>query len=337
MSLTPSTLSAALGTSVAIRRPLMIYGPPGVGKSDIVRAFAKSRGMELRDVRLSMMDPSDIRGLPMPNEARTQTRWIPPEFFPPTNTKKPGILFLDELTSAPPAVQATAYQLVLDRRVGEYELPASWHVIAAGNRTTDKGVAYQVPAPLRSRFIQVTLEASHKDLTAHAIASKWRPEIIAFLNFRPEATFAFDPSVNPLAYPCPRTWEMTNAILENNQLSAIDPLSLELIAGTIGQGTATEFAGFLNTVNELPTYEEIVKSPTTARLPEKPDARCAIATLLAVRATAKDMDKLVTYVSRIPAAEYHVMFLRSALLRDYSLSSSKALDAWLTKHGNLLV
>jgi len=183
----PSKLYEALHALIGERVPLHIWGPCGVGKSQIVGQVAADLNYNFLDVRAVQLDPVDLRGLP--RIASDQTEWVPPKFLPTTGK---GILFLDELTSAPQMTQAGCYQLVLDRKLGEYVLPEGWVVIAAGNPASERGVHFAMPRPLRNRFVHLELEADLDDWCKWAIKAGVRPEIIAFLRFKPELLHTAD-------------------------------------------------------------------------------------------------------------------------------------------------
>ena len=183
MLLSPSALCAALSSLVtnAIHYSVMIWGKPGVGKSSIVAQIAKSHDLEFIDVRLSQLMPSDLRGVPVPSE--NQTHWYPPSFLP---TSGKGILFLDEINMAPPAMQGVAQQLILDRKIGDYSVPDGWHVWSAGNRIEDKAAVFQMPAPLANRFLHLSVDVSLDDFKQYAYQNQLNQAIIGFLAFRPE-------------------------------------------------------------------------------------------------------------------------------------------------------
>jgi MoxR-like ATPase len=177
----PSKLYEALHALIGERVPLHIWGASGVGKSQIVSQVASDLDYDLVDVRAVQLDPVDLRGLP--RISADQTEWVPPKFLPSSGK---GILFLDELTSAPQMVQAACYQLVLDRKLGEYVLPEGWVVVAAGNPASERGVHFAMPRPLRNRFVHLDLEPDLDDWSKWAVKAQVRPEIIAFLRFKPE-------------------------------------------------------------------------------------------------------------------------------------------------------
>ena len=139
-----SNISTVVNKLIDQKLPVFIWGAPGIGKSSIVKQIAKQRELEFIDLRLSLLDPTDLKGIPFFNSETKEGIWAKPSFLPSKQDSK-GILFLDEINTAPPAVQASAYQLILDRKVGEYELPEGWSIVAAGNRENDRGVVYKMP------------------------------------------------------------------------------------------------------------------------------------------------------------------------------------------------
>ena len=148
------------------KRPVFIWGPPGVGKSDILAQIAEEGNNLLIDLRMALLDPTDIKGYPYRDEDTNKMMWAAPAELPSeelASQYETVFLFLDELNSAPPSVQATAYQLILNRRVGQYVLPDNVVIAAAGNRDTDKGVTYRMPSPLANRFLHLEVEVNHDD------------------------------------------------------------------------------------------------------------------------------------------------------------------------------
>jgi MoxR-like ATPase len=156
----PSQIVSALNLCLDVQQPVMIWGSPGVGKSDTVKQTAEKRNIDLIDLRLSQLDSVDLRGVPSVDRERRRTDWNSPSILP---YEGKGILFLDEINSAPQGVTAAAYQLILDRRLGDYVLPEGWNIIAAGNRVSDRAIVNQMPTPLKNRFAHLYFEVNNDD------------------------------------------------------------------------------------------------------------------------------------------------------------------------------
>src|SRR6185312_1193369 len=202
-SMRQSEIALSLETMIAARRPVFLWGSPGVGKSQTVAQVAAKAGIELRDVRAVQFDPVDLRGLPR-IDSDGRTHWSVPDFLPRDGA---GVLFLDELNAADRAVQAACYQLVLDRRLGEYALPDGWTVVAAGNNQSDRAVTNRMSTALASRFVHLEYAVHLDDWCKWAVEHDLPPELIAFIRFRPNLLHAFDPQSTERTFPCPRTWE----------------------------------------------------------------------------------------------------------------------------------
>ena len=267
--MTPSELDRYLNRLLEnrLRLSVMLWGPPGVGKSSIVRQVAERHGLSCIDLRLSQLAPTDLRGLPAPQGDRA--RWLPPEFLPSDGA---GVLFLDEINLAPPALQGVAQQLILDRRVGSYVLPDSWYVWAAGNRKEDRAAVFDMPAPLANRFIHLDVNVSLDDFRAYALRQGMDETLIAFLSFRPELLHCFQ--AGQLAWPSPRSWEMANRLLR----AGLD------IAPAVGLGPAAEFDAFRALTRGMPDLDAILKGESRAEFPAEPSVRYAVVTALAARA-----------------------------------------------------
>ena len=293
--------------------PVMLWGPPGVGKSQMVAQIAGRHQVPLIDIRLSQMEPSDLRGIPFRVENRVE--WAIPALLPDAARHGPtGILFLDEITSAPPAVSAAAYQLILDRRLGEYQVPAHWAIFAAGNRQGDRGVTYSMPAPLANRFSHFEVETHLDDWVAWAYRSGIDERVIAFLRFRPELLFDFDPAHNPVAFPSPRSWEFAHRGLKKFEDHP------ELLQGTlqacVGPAAGIELTAFINSLDQMPDLDAIVNGDPVP-VPREIDLQYAVAAALVGRAIrAQDSDRrdqtignILLYANRFPARELGVMLV----------------------------
>jgi hypothetical protein len=311
--MTPTAVSQALRQLVVEeKQPVFIWGSPGTGKSGVVHQLATELGIALRDIRALLLDPVDLRGLPfVGKDGRSQ--WATPDFLPQDGE---GILFLDELNAAPAMVQASCYQLVLDRKLGEYTLPEDWAIVAAGNRDSDRAATTRMPTPLRNRFVHIDFEVHVQEWSEWAIKANVRPEVIAFIRFRPELLSAFDRDAN--AFPSPRSWEFVSRILN----SGPDPSAEhELSAGAVGTGAATEFSAFLRMFRELPNIDSILLNPTQEPVPENAAAQYAVASALARCASDTNFDRICLYLNRLPT-EFRVLCVRDATLRQPAIRST---------------
>ena len=260
--------------------PVMLWGPPGVGKSQMVAHIAARHGVPLIDIRLSQMEPTDLRGIPF--RSGDLVEWSIPAMLPDAGRHgAAGILFLDEITSAPPSVSAAAYQLILDRRLGDYRVPAGWAIFAAGNRQGDRGVTYAMPAPLANRFTHYEVEAHLDDWVAWAHSAGMDERLIGFLRFRPDLLFSFDPAHNPVAFPSPRSWEYAHRALQ--KFRDTPELMLDALQACVGPAAGVEFKTFIDNMSRLPDIEAILAGQA-ADVPEGIDLQYGVAAALVRRA-----------------------------------------------------
>lgn len=269
-----------LSTREGHHTPVMLWGPPGVGKSMMVQQVGRRHGAQVIDIRLSQMEPSDLRGIPFRNGERVE--WAVPAMLPDAERHgSEGILFLDEVTSAPPSVSAAAYQLILDRRLGEYKVPDGWAIFAAGNRQGDRGVTYTMPAPLANRFAHFEVETHLDDWVTWAYANGIDERVIAFLRFRPELLFDFDPAHNPVAFPSPRSWEFAHRALR--KFADSGSLLVNTLQACVGPAAGIELGAFVDNLDNLPDLDAIIRrEPVT--LPKEIDLQYAVASALVGRA-----------------------------------------------------
>jgi hypothetical protein len=322
----PSEIASSLQLLTRIQKPAFLWGPPGVGKSQIVAQVAALLGLRLIDIRAVLLDPVDLRGLPTVEQGRAA--WAIPAFLPEDGA---GILFLDELNAAPPLVQAACYQLVLDRALGEYRLPDSWTVFAAGNREGDRAVASRMSSALANRFVHLTFEPDLDDWSRWAMGpGDLRPEVVAFLRWRPELLHHFEPTDK--AFPSPRAWASVSHILATAPPADIE---LALYEGTVGRGAAIEFTGFLRVFRALPSLDGILLNPATAPVPDEPSALCAVATGLARRTTDQNFAAVSQYADRL-AREYGTLLVKSATARLPGLAHHPAFTRWAVNNAAAL-
>jgi len=223
-------------------------------------------------------------------------------------------LFLDEITSAPPSVSAAAYQLILDRRLGEYQVPDGWAIFAAGNRQGDRGVTYTMPAPLANRFSHFEVESHLDDWVSWAYANGIDERVIGFLRFRPELLFNFDPSHNPVAFPSPRSWEFAHRALQ--KFGENSSLMVNTLQACVGPAAGIELAAFVNNLDKLPDLDAILRGEEVPT-PDEIDLQYAVASALVGRALRAKNEKrgrevyghILNYANSFPQREMGVMLV----------------------------
>jgi MoxR-like ATPase len=292
--------------------PVMLWGPPGVGKSQLISQVAAAHGARVIDIRLSQMEPSDLRGIPFRVENRVE--WAVPALLPDAARHgERGVLFLDEITSAAPTVSAAAYQLILDRRLGEYAVPPGWAIFAAGNRQGDRGVTYAMPAPLANRFSHFEFEVNLDDWVAWAYGAGLDERVIAFLRFRPELLFNFDPAHNPVAFPSPRSWEFAHRALKKFDGQAE---LLGALQACVGPAAGIELKAFVDNMDKLPDIEAILRGEEVPA-PKETDLQYAVAAALVGRAirargradVAEQLGRILDFAGRFRTREMGVMLV----------------------------
>lgn len=338
----PSQIASALSYLIDANQPVMLHGSPGVGKSDVVRQIAKQRGIELIDLRLSQLDPVDLRGVPSVDTKKHITSWNTPSFLP---TDGKGILFLDEINSAAQATQAAAYQLVLDRKLGDYVMPPGWAIIAAGNRSTDRAIVNQMSTALKNRFTHLNYEVNNDDWCDWALRSNIAVEVLGFIRFRPMLLNEFEQRndskeerervqrlKDAQAFATPRSWEFLSKVVQQKPSADIE---YELYTGIVGEGAAAEFMGYLKYYRDLPNLDALLMNPGAAKVPEEPATLYALATGLATKATQDNMERVVKYALRLPA-EFQVLLMKDAIARDNDLTQTKSFNEWAIRNADVM-
>jgi len=286
------------------KMPVFLWGPPGIGKSSIVKQICEEWGWKLVDLRLSLLNPVDLRGLPYMSADKKESVWLKPDFLP---TEGKGVLFLDELNTAPMSVQIAAYQLLLDRRIGSYIFPEGWRIIAAGNRETDRAFVSKMPSPLANRLIHINVVADIDDWKDWASKRLTDPRVIAFLNWRP-ALLAPPIKEEEKAYPTPRSWEFVSRILPLYK----DPDDAEqIISGTVGEGACKEFLSFVRIYQDLPDVQEILEGKNKI-VPQKPDVIHALISALVVNLKDEYLDNFISYTLEL-SPEFAVLAIKEIL------------------------
>ena len=293
--MTPTQLRQFLSTLLThnLKNSTMIWGPPGIGKSSIVQQLAHENEIGFIDLRLSQLAPTDLRGLPVADKGLS--KWYPPEFLPRDGK---GIFFLDELNMAPPALQGVAQQLILDRRVGAYSLPAGWFVWAAGNRKEDRAAVFDMPSALANRFLHLAVAPDFDCFKAYALSAGIHEQVLAFLSFRTTLLHKLD--AQKPAWPSPRSWMMA---------SDLHTVGLDT-APAVGEGAAAEFSAYVSLYKNLPDLEKILAGQgSRIPFPSEPSVRYAAVVGLTLRTTTADEGYAAfTWLAEKATAEWVQLF-----------------------------
>lgn len=327
---------------------VMLWGAPGVGKSQGVRQIAEEiqnrtgKKTIVTDVRLLLFNPIDLRGIPTSNVDKTLAIWLKPQIFQMNESKDVvNILLLDEISAAPQSVQAAAYQITLDRVIGEHKLPDNCIVIAAGNRVTDKSVAYKMPKALANRLLHLEVESNFKSWRDWAVKAGINDKVLGFLSYRNDLLVNTESNSEDLAFNTPRSWEMVSNILNN--VDGDVTKMYNLIAGLIGNGLAIEFRTWCTIYKDLPNIDDIFNGKQVS-VPKKTDSLYALiyAILGAARKYKNDMRKIaysISYIQKLPA-DFGIILMKDYMYLEKGyrekLMRLPEYNDWMNKRGKLL-
>lgn len=309
-----------------------LKGSPGTGKSQIVHQIAAHYNLAVIDLRLSQCDPTDLAGFPTIVNGKAD--YMPMKHFPiegdPLPAGKSGwLLFLDEANSAPPAIQAAAYKLVLDRMVGSYHLHKNVAIVLAGNREDDGAIVQPLSTALQSRLMHMELvvDPGEWDEWATTVGDiDYR--ITSYIKYKPGNLYTFKADHQDDTYACPRTWEFASRLLKQSNEGDAD--LLPLLAGTLSEGVAREFVSFCKIHEQLLKPHEILANPTGVKVPTEPSILFALTGSLAHNITLDNADDLMKFITRLPV-EFQVVCLREVVRRNKAMMSHKAIQAWISQ------
>lgn len=260
-TLSPETAAQTVKVLMRLKKSVMLHGPPGIGKSDIIYQIGSEEDRDVYDIRLLLMTETDVRGIPFYNAATQKMEWAPPSCFP-LNKDSNAIVFLDEITQAPPSVQNAALQLVLNRKIGDFELPEGCAIVAAGNRAQDKTNSKPMPKALANRFIHLNVDVDFKAWQRWALRNKVNPAVLGFLTHKPQYLNMFDPSSPADAFPTPRSWVHFVSDVLNKEPNIDDATLDTIVTGAVGDAVSAEFMALHELVAKLPTPEDICTGKT---------------------------------------------------------------------------
>lgn len=306
-----------------------IEGSPGIGKSEIVKQIAKTYNLKVIDLRLSQCDPTDLLGFPTINGKKAG--YAPMETFPIEGETPPEgyagwLLFLDEFSSAPPAVQAAAYKLTLDRMVGIHHLHKNVAIVCAGNREGDNAIVQPMSTALQSRLAHMELIVDAKEFVEWGQTHGIHHYITDYIQFKPGQVYTFSPDHTDKTYACPRTWEFASRIMHGSQ----EKNRLHLLAGVVSEGVAREFLKFCEVYEELPKPAMLVKDPEGINIPKEPSILYALTGTISHNATADNFSQLMKVIKRLPV-EFQVVTMRETIRRNKNMMSHASVQKWITE------
>lgn len=353
-TVTSSLTRKALLKAFQVKRPVFIWGPPGIGKSEVVASVTKELGGLMIDLRMAQMDPTDIRGIPFYNKETGVMDWAPPVDLPDQETadKYPiVVLFLDEMNSAAPSVQASGYQLVLNRRVGKYVCPDNVVIVAAGNRESDKGVTYRMPMPLANRFLHLEMRCDFDSWQQWAVQHGVHEDVVGYLMRNKQDLYDFDAKSSTRAFATPRSWTFVSELLASEDDDA--DTTYALVAGAIGEGLASKFGAHRKFVAQLPDPAEVLSGKVKDLNVKEVSAMYSLTISMCYelkdameqkkveRSKLNDMmDNFLSYMMRNFETELVIMGAKTAI-KTYNLplepSKLKCFDEFHKKYGKYIL
>lgn len=304
------------------RRTVFLRGKSGIGKSDVVYQTSALLAKHVEDwrgvidLRLAQCDPTDLRGVPHIVDGRTV--WGRPDFLPQEGS---GILFLDEITSAPHSVQAAAYQLTLSPQ--DFGIPDTWMIVAAGNNKSDRGVTFNLAAPLQNRMCDINVATTLEDFTNYAITKDIHPAILAFLQDRPDMLHKFEGGNEIKAFPSPRSWFAVSDVLDLD-IPLLD--RIELIRGDVGEEAGMMFETHMRVWESMPRIDDILAGKTV-EVPKELNVLYCVAMGLATRLDATNMDRAWGFLSQM-SGDIQTLAVKLAYKRDRGIANCAAFTHW---------
>jgi hypothetical protein len=337
----PETLVRAIVRNLRAGLNTMVWGSPGIGKSDIIMQLGKQLNRSVLDLRANLFDPVDVRGVPhiVKDAAQSVTEWAVPSIFPTEKDGVSGILFIDELPSAPPATQNAFLQLLLTGQLGEYHLPSGWGIVAAGNRISDRAAVFQTPSTVKNRFRHCNLIPNLDNWCKWAMQNGVDDSITSFLRMKPDLLHSFHPDDN--AFPTPRTWSFVSKLFalgytdQNSDINAED--RYYDIAGCIGDGPAGELITFLEHREKMPDIDKLLAEPNSFKIDKNEvSIMYAVCGAIASRATLETCPNICKIADKMDP-EFQVILMRDALSKEDQFKFQPDFKNWAAKNATVLL
>ena len=340
-TVTATDLKQEIRDNMRIGLNTMIWGGPGIGKSEIPQQVANELNIPLLDFRANLFDPVDVRGIPYTRDdlsvasgAMKITSWAPPDIFPSEETHGPrGLFMIDELPTAPPATQNAFLQLLLTRQVGNYKMPDGWSCLAAGNRLTDGASVYQMPSPVRNRLMHYELEPSLDAWCEWALKNEVNTTLVSFMRYRPNLLYSF--KADEYAFPTPRSWSFVDKRLRLTK-NMDDSRLFFGIAGAVGTGPAGEFLAFAKIADKLPDIDNLIANPSSYMPSEDPAVLYALTGAVASRAEESKLENIMKLGKKIPT-EFQVVLVKSILAIDKALFNQPTIQSWISDNSDVVL
>lgn len=336
MQVKPIQAANMISSFLKARLVPMLHGSPGIGKSSIAQQIADEFELKLIDFRLAQCDVTDLCGFP--KIEGNKAGYVPMDTFPLEGDPIPSgyngwLLLFDELTSASPAIQSAAYKILLDRKVGQYNLHKNVAMMGAGNLETDNAIVQPMSTALQSRLVHMELMVDALEWVDWASSNNIDHRITSYINFKPGNLYSFKPDHTDTTYASPRTWTFADRILKLVDTDSKD--LLPMLAGTISEGVAREFLNFCKHFTTLPKISEIVNSPDSIKVPDEPSILYALTGALGHNASMDNFDQLMKFIKRMPL-EFQAVCLRETIRRNKAMLAHGAIQKWIASNATEL-
>jgi len=338
ISINSQELAVAMLEDFKAEQVPMIHGSPGIGKSDITQNLATQNKWKLIDMRLSQMDPTDLNGFPSLNADKTRSHYAPPAYIPLAGDPIPEgcngwLLFLDEITSAPPATQAAAYKLVLDRKIQDIPLHPNLVMAAAGNLSTDKAIVNTMSTALQSRMQHYQLKVTLKHWIVWANANNVDHRIVSYINYKPEVLHSFNPDHDDFTFPCPRTWYFLSKKINVYPGKEVVASKIASMSASVGEAAAREFYAFSQIYKDIPTIPQIVADPDGISMSNEPSAQYAMSGMLGENFNATNIPPLLRYMQRMPI-EFQILAMQRGRAKSRDFRRHRSVGEWIAQNSD---